>query len=41
MTDTCKEILQLEDEKELRNLHLIWNIIQLNTDGILYGGTKI
>lgn len=30
MTDTCKAILQIEDEKELRNLHLIWIMIQAN-----------
>lgn len=30
MADTCKAILQLEDERELRNLHLIWIMIQAN-----------
>ena len=41
MADICKAILQLEDEKELRNLHLIWNIIQYDTDGGVFGGIKI
>ena len=30
MADICKAILHLEDEKELRNLHLIWIMIQAN-----------